>query len=288
MTMKEHPTTCPICSGTIQSTHREWLVECRDCGLLASNFSPYEDSESSSGYTVEQHAEAFETLRKINADQVLASVAPHLPEHSKIVEIGSAQGFFLTQAKQAGYDTLGIEPNSGLFRLSKDAGHNVVQGFFPEALTDDVNGMIAFNDVFEHLPDIDQAMQDCASKLASGGLLMINLPMRSGFFYKVGAWLDRLGYGVPFARLWQEGTMSPHLYYFGIENLERLANNHGFRLLEHMRLETLTVKGLWQRLRVTANFGLPTAVIVFVATTLLAPLIRVFPADARAFVFVKE
>ena len=81
--------------------------------------------------------------------------------------------------------------------------------------------------------------------------------------------------------------MSPHLYYFDRRSLTELANKSGFELISAKRLKTVTIKGLWKRLRVTSNFGFLTASFVWIATVVLVPFLRFLPADSRVFAYRK-
>ncbi len=284
---KPHLAECPVCGSTFGSTGTCWVVECSQCGLLSSSLPAYEDPGASSGYSAGDHAKAFGALRKRNARKSLNIVKPMLGASGEIVEVGSAQGFFLETAKEIGIRASGIEPNKGLYDYCRAAGHDVIQGFFPQALTGKVNGLIAFNDVFEHLPDVDEAMRNCAEALDGPSLLLINLPMRNGFFYRVASALNAIGISTPFERLWQVGTMSPHLFYFDENNLTALAEKHGFVLKQTIGLDSVSYTGLWERLRVTSNFNFLTSCMLYAANLVLVPATAVLPKDAKAFVFQK-
>lgn len=119
-----------------------------------------------------------------------------------------------------------------------------MRGFFPDCLAGggvDARpyDLIVFNDVFEHLPDVNQAMAACRARLAPGGRLDINLPASSGALYRLSRRLFRIGRPGSFERLWQKDFPSPHLSYFNSVNLARLAPRHGLKPRQSFRLPSL-------------------------------------------------
>ena len=285
----EVPTHCENCGSPLEQKDFFWLFGCGNCHLLVSTLGAYTDSEAVSGYESGEHSSAFEVLRRENAEITLGMMSdlgsvPGLD----LLEVGSAQGFFLQVAATQGYRCTGIEPNRQLRECKSNRGLSVIGGFFPDALTtQDAFDIIVFNDVIEHIPDIRNTLAYCNSYLNPDGILVVNVPMRDGVFYTIGRLGKVLGWKVPLERLWQVGTMSPHLYYFDRRSLTELANKSGFELISTKRLKTVTIKGLWKRLRVTSNFGFLTASFIWIATVVLVPFLRFLPADSRVFAYRK-
>lgn len=281
---------CENCGALLRQKEFDWLFGCDDCQLLVSTLGAYEDAEATNGYEAADHAAAFGTLRKENAGITLDMLSDlQVRKGSRLLEVGSAQGFFLSVAEQHGFECSGIEPNRQLRESEHNKHRHLIAGFFPDALPDQqAFDLIVFNDVIEHIPDIRNTLKACHDHLTDDGLLIINVPMRRGFFYGVGKVAKTLGWKVPMERLWQVGTMSPHLYYFDESNLAELAQKADFDLATSRRLKTLTLRGLWSRLRVTSNFGVPTASVIWAATVIGAPFLGILPTDARVFAFRKR
>ena len=63
------------------------------------------------------------------------------------------------------------------------------------------------------------------------------------------------------------------------ELLETLCRTHGFEELARRTLPSLTIRGLWQRLRFDAGAGLPLDTLRFVLLAALRPLLRLLPGD---------
>lgn len=284
------PSHCENCGSILRQRQFEWLFECETCSLLVSTLEPYKDPDAVSGYAADDHSTAFGTLREENAEITLAMLSGLAGAAGRdMLEVGSAQGFFLKAAEQRGFTCTGIEPNRQLRQSTSNSGLNVMEGFFPEALPEQKTfDHIVFNDVIEHIPDIGNTLACCHRHLGVGGVLTINVPMRKGIFYAIGDIGMMFGWKKPLERLWQVGTMSPHLYYFNERNLADLATRAGFEFVTSKRLKTITLTGLWQRLRVTSNFGFITACGIWAGTVVLSPFLAFLPADSRVFAFRKR
>lgn len=230
-------------------TSNSWLLECPDCGFLRSTLKP--------GAGVAIHG--LDSLRRMNSARILDNLSRHMPlAGAKVLEIGAGRGLFLDEARARGCQALAIEPDSGAAAECRSRGHTVIDGFFPDAIAPEAQfQIIALNDVFEHLPDPDNACVTLQSLLAPDGILVINLPSRNGVFFRLATLLDWLGAGGPLDRLWQRGLPSPHLSYFNRSTLDRLvARTTGLTALDPLWLPSVTRTGLRARLA-SAPAGIP-------------------------------
>ena len=151
-----------------------------------------------------------------------------------------ATGWFLEAAGAGGAQAVGIEPDAGVAAAARDRGLDVRVGYFPEALrADDRFHVVAYNDVFEHLPDPDAILEATRAALAPAGLLTIAIPTSEGLGYRLVLWAAALGFMTPLRRLWQFDFPSPHVWYFDERSLGSLLERSGFvlervgRLPEH-------------------------------------------------------
>jgi SAM-dependent methyltransferase len=161
----------------------------------------------------------------------------------------------------------------------------VAHGYFPQALLPDSKfDIIAFNDVLEHIPNVDDALMACKEHLSPSGLLLINLPSSKGFFYRLSKLLARVGICGFFDRMWQKGMPSPHVHYFNQRNLRQLLGRHKFEIVTLGTLDVLHVKGLYTRLAYSKANTPPKNLLLYVMLILSLPILKLFPSDIQYFI----
>ena len=230
-------------------------------------------------------ATAFEAPKR-GMTLISATIDHGLQPGSRLLDVGSAHGWFLEAASECGLKAQGVEPDEAV------AADSVVQdvrvGFFPDVLEPDEQfDAITYNDVFEHLPDVDSTMQASVDHLAPGGLLSVNIPNSRGLFYRIAVLCHRVGVPAAFRRLWQVGLPSPHLWYFDSDGLGALGEKKGLELVATLPLDSVRRQGLWQRAHADRSPS-PSSVLGVVGVWLLAPLFnRPRTSDIMHLIFRK-
>ncbi len=257
------------------------LWRCRECGYWQSSFPAATAAANRSAIDEERRFQALAGLRTANSRTVFRVLAGYAPlTGARLCDIGCAYGWFLKTAKEYGVEAIGIEPESAVAEAARAQGVQVRSGFFPDCLNGDERfEIITFNDVLEHLPEIDRVLEACHRHLEARGLLSIVIPSSRGCVFRLGGMLARLGIRGPLDRLWQRDFSCPHIHYFNAKNLETLLKRHGFELLHSQSLPSLRLRGLWSRLRMDANAKLLPSLAGWTGMVLLSPLLRITPSD---------
>lgn len=131
---------------------------CQDCGLgqlgeyvlpdrIFHNTYPY--LSSASQYWV-SHAKQFarEMTDKLSLDK-----------DSLVIELGSNDGYLLSQFQKLGVSVLGVEPPENTAEIARQAGVPTISKFFGEKLANDILAeyghpkLIVVNNVYAHVPD---------------------------------------------------------------------------------------------------------------------------------------
>jgi 2-polyprenyl-3-methyl-5-hydroxy-6-metoxy-1,4-benzoquinol methylase len=233
--------------------------------------------------------EGIEQIRRANFASILDCLATHRTlKGARVLEVGCADGLFLDAAAQRGASVHAIEPELAKARIARAKGHTVEEGFFPDDLAATAAyDVIAFNDVFEHLPRPVEALRAVERLLAPGGIAVLNLPTSSGFLYKTATLLDHVGFDTPFNRLWQKGLPSPHVSYFNESNLRRLATAHTrLTMIDQVRLSSIKREGLHARVT-SVNKG-ATAELLFAGAWAFSFVADVLPSDIMALLFQRQ
>lgn len=223
-----------------------------------SSLEPHiDDGAASSLPDEEARVTGLRSVRVRGHAIVLDAIARRRPlTKARILDVGSGHGWFLECAAARGAEATGIEPDRDVAERTRAAGADVRTGYFPDDLpAGERFDVIAFNDVFEHLPDLPAMLAAVHDRLAPDGLLAISIPTADGLAYRAATALARVGVGAPLDRLWQRDLPSPHLWYFTEPSLTRLVTANRFRLLESGRLPSVVREGLRERVEADPRAG---------------------------------
>jgi 2-polyprenyl-3-methyl-5-hydroxy-6-metoxy-1,4-benzoquinol methylase len=240
--------TCPACGGE-RFRRRDVLAgltthACVGCGLLLSTIAR-------TGGTVSEFALVDEAsylrsvggVRRRQAVRILSLLQPHVAAGARVLDVGCSFGFFLLEARLAGFDVHGIEPDPQAYEAARAAlGEGVVQPGLLDAETASPGSadVLCTLDVIEHIPPEEHAgfASRVAETLAPDGIWVIKVPTTEGLYYRVSDILARAGAGASLVtRLWQTRYEFPHLVYFDRSNLTRWLERYGFEVVDHAYLQ---------------------------------------------------
>jgi putative flippase GtrA/SAM-dependent methyltransferase len=263
--------TCCVCETVTQPRLTTWSFQCPACGTWASTLQVSINSESQRRLDEDFREVGLETLRRHNHAVVAERLLQDgLTPGGRLLDVGSAHGWFLAAARDRGLEAEGIEPDEAVAARAEAPGARV--GYFPDVLGPEERfDAITFNDVLEHFPDVGAAVSASVAHLQPGGLLSVNIPNSQGLFYRLAVLCHSLGLRSAFERLWQVGLPSPHLWFFDRAGLTRLGQNHGLELVSARSLDSVRRRGLWQRAHADRKPS-PTSVLGVAFVWLTAPL----------------
>lgn len=270
---------CAICQSKAPPRAWKWIRTCVDCGFKSAELEVrINDAAAAIDETTRETSLA--TLRDNNFKVVLDHLMRHAPKGGRLLDVGCGHGWFIKMAKAAGLQVTGVEPDqSVLDHVGKDL--DVQVGFFPQAVEGrDAFDVIIFNDVFEHIPNVPKLISDVQRFLKPGGLLVLNLPVTDGLYYRAASFLASVGMVSPMERLWQLPFASPHLSYFSHKTLSLMSSQYGFEPLEAFDLKTVSTKGLWARIALSKR-GFFYNLAAYCASWVLIALAGFFPSDAH-------
>ncbi|ORW91912.1 SAM-dependent methyltransferase [Mycobacterium sp. IEC1808] len=152
---------------------RCWLVQTEDYTRAEELFSPDYAYFSSTSSTWLEHAARY--VRMITERLQLG------PE-SFVIEVASNDGYLLRNFVAAGIPCLGIEPTVGTAEAAEALGIPVIREFFDEALARRLAGegrqadLILGNNVYAHVPDINDFTRGLAAVLKPEGVVTLEFP----------------------------------------------------------------------------------------------------------------
>jgi len=272
---------CPICRSELFVGHQSWHLLCKRCGYEKGTLQPTINLHSAHQLINENARETgLRELRIGNFKNLLTNIKLLKPSGGRLLDVGCAHGWFLETAKKNGFDVFGVEPDENVFDATSRRGLPVRMGYFPDALDEGEKfDIIVFNDVIEHIPDIECVLISCHQRLNKDGLLVLNLPSNRGVFYKLSKIFCRFGFISLFERLWQKDLPSPHLHYLNLPNVIDLLKNNGFDTKLTGSLSTLRLSGLYTRISYTGNIGFVARAFVYIGAVLSLPILKILPSD---------
>jgi SAM-dependent methyltransferase len=229
---------CPLCGMPGESARPVFrklgmrIVVCAGCGLTYSrdvltdevDRQLYVQSASQTSYQDLKRNEVYANLERTKSRYLVQRVGEWRSPPGSFLDIGPGSGKLLDAAREAGWETLGIEANAEFARQCRSRGIEVLEGFFPDVLPRDRRfDVIALLDVIEHLHEPLELLRKAAERLAPGGVVLVQVP-------NVDSLLVQL-----------EGERNTnfchgHWTHFNPRTLERLGRSAGLRVLE---VETL-------------------------------------------------
>lgn len=155
-----------------------------------------------------------------------------------LLDVGCGSGVSLLEAKALGAGAFGIEADPNVKPIAAVLGLNVHFGSlqdrpFPEQSFD----LVVMNQVIEHLPDPDLALQTLRERLAPNGRMVLVFPNTASLWRRLSGsrWIN---WHIPY-----------HLHHFDRKNFQRMVKHCG---LEVVRSRTIT-PNVWTLLQLRAN-----------------------------------
>ncbi len=196
-----------------------WLVQTEDYTQADELFSPEYAyfSSTSSGWL--SHAAAY-------ASKMIGELG--LDKSSHVIEVASNDGYLLKNFVSAGIPCLGIEPTASTAAAAEAIGIPVIREFFGEQLGKQLADsgkpadLIAGNNVYAHVPDINDFTRGLKASLKPGGTITLEFPH-----------LMRLIEHTQFDTVYHE-----HFSYLSLYTVSRIFETAGLRIRDVEELPT--------------------------------------------------
>jgi SAM-dependent methyltransferase len=285
--------SCPVCDNPLKLKYKLKfnVYQCFNCGLLNSD-AQFEHSFQSD-LESDSRDIGLKNLRLKNFATIIQELKKQYGtkfSSLKGLEIGSGNGWWLQTCKEEGVSCIGIEPEHIYEDYHKENKLDVIYGFYPDVSPKREGGYdyIIFNDVFEHIPDINGLVESLKQDLSDDGVLIINLPMSTGFFYKMATLMRKFGVNSYLTRLWQFNFHSPHMNYFNDKNMGMLLDKHDCTRVNALNLASLDFASVKERIMADKGMGKLKALFLTSALRLMKPVIFSSKPDIKVFFFRKK
>jgi SAM-dependent methyltransferase len=196
-----------------------WLVQTEDYtdadALFTSKYAYFSSTSSSWMKHAEDYTEKMIEEFNLNSD-------------SYVIEVASNDGYLLKNFFAAGIPCLGIEPTKSTADVSEKIGIPVLRKFFNKALGKELAAkgkqadLIICNNVFAHVPDINDFTLGLKQILKPGGIITLEFPH-----------LMQLIKHVQFDTIYHE-----HYSYFSLHTVSKIFEAAGLRICNVEELST--------------------------------------------------
>jgi predicted TPR repeat methyltransferase len=223
--------TCTICGNPDNTLYSEGVVKCKACGFVFADLDlteaelfklyhrDYFFGEEYSNYLADQ------TVIQKNFKLRLEELKKYLSSsrHKKLLEIGSAYGFFLLLARDCFQSVQGIDiTEDGVRYCTERLGLNVLKSDLLQTdLGDQKFDVVCLWDTIEHLANPHLYVQKISQHTDSGALLALT----TGDIESLNARVKK--------RNWRLLHPPTHLQYFSKRTIERLLEQNQFEVVSN-------------------------------------------------------
>jgi len=203
----------------VKVCHKCWLVQTEDYADAGDLFNADYAYFSSTSTSWLAHAAKY-------AEDMIERLG--LDRDSHVIEVASNDGYLLRNFVAAGIPCLGIEPTAGTAAAAEKLGIPVIREFFGEALGSRLAeesrqaDLIAGNNVYAHVPDINDFTRGLKAALKPGGTITLEFPH-----------VMRLITEVQFDTVYHE-----HFSYLSLYTVSKIFDAAGLRVYDVQELPT--------------------------------------------------
>jgi 2-polyprenyl-3-methyl-5-hydroxy-6-metoxy-1,4-benzoquinol methylase len=235
----EHLENCPVCNSKHflpfldcidYTVSRETfkIVQCKECLFRFTNPRPEEDQlgryYKSEDYVSHSNTKegfinsTYQSVRKYTLLKKLQLISKYF-KTGNILDIGCGTGEFLNTCKNAKWNTIGIEPDDDARSMAiKNFGLDVRKESELKNLKDQSFDVISMWHVLEHVPKLNERVEELRRLIKPNGLIIIAVPNCDSLDAKI------------YKEFWAAYDLPRHLYHFTPKDIERLFLKHSMKV----------------------------------------------------------
>ena len=223
---------CPVCgSDKIKDFLKKGDIKtfrCLFCDTVFQDFAAVADKLSAIygkeyyepwGLENDNLSNSARAVKEKTFEKKLATIMKY-KTGGKILDIGCANGSFLSVAQKKGFDVHGSDINPHAIKLAKEKfGDSIFEGEIGQFVHNKmVFSVVTMFDVLEHMSDPVKALAEINSILEQGGFIVLVTPNWRSFSAKT------------FRSGWMNFKLE-HIYYFSPKSIQYLLKKAGFEVI---------------------------------------------------------
>ena len=243
---------CPVCNSKDFKVYERFgselqytYVKCDQCGMIYQSPRPkynqhFIDAAYASYY---QYAENLQLndLTEIRESSVgmfkkeIDYISQYDKKKTAVLDIGSGMGTFLYAAKPVYKEAVGLDVSKQMASfVEKHLGVKVYVQQFEEFTYPTKFSLIHMSHVIEHVPDPNLWLRKAKDMLDEDGILVINVPNKYSFSFRLQHLFVKLGLKKQFSDAWSDPSRTPdHLFEPTIRAMKYLLAQNKYEVLEY-------------------------------------------------------
>lgn len=225
---------CPICNSLTTSEywamHGYRLAKCLVCSMVWDPYhlenvlaqydkNYFQNENPKGGYS--NYYEGMKVNRRTFSER-LSRIAKKVKVKTKLLDVGSALGDCLAEAKKMGWkETMGLEVSKFANDFARKRGLNVKNTIIQKSgIMNDSYNVVTYQDVVEHVDDPVNELKLVYKILKSKGYVFLVTPDIGGFWHKL------------LKGMWYHYKPGEHIMYFSQRSLKLALEKSGFKNIE--------------------------------------------------------
>ena len=160
---------------------------------------------------------AYQFVKNIALKKKLTLINEFQQSKGQLLDIGTGTGDFLSQAKQNGWQIIGVEPNEKAKNIALTKGVTYIDK--TSELEDHSVDVVTMWHVLEHVPDVNSQIKELKRLLKPNGTIVIAVPNFNSY--------DAKHYG----KFWAAYDVPRHLWHFSRLSIEKLFEREKLQLV---------------------------------------------------------
>lgn len=242
---------CPVCDSPRKELffEKDWFTfsRCLDCSMVyldprLNDRATYEfyNGEWNAIYNetkFDDVAEPSPLDDRLNEENLREIIRFRRSARGNLLEIGSAKGFFLRKAREAGFTVHGLELNErNCERTRRDLGPTILNTDLSSAkFAAETFDVVYMRDVFEHVPNPKTMLKEIARIARPGCVVFVEVPNIRGIIYRLVGARHVCVFGFEHLNYWSAATLGLVLRRCGFEVRRTTYQSLDFSLREVLR-----------------------------------------------------
>lgn len=184
------------------------------------NMERYYDSEAYISHTDSKSSftdKLYQSIKRYSLRKKTQLIDSQIDRGKNLLDIGAGTGDFLVQAKSDGFEVAGIEPNERARTNAARKGIHLQSDY--AGLANQKFDVITLWHVLEHLPDLEQQLNQISNLLKENGIVVVAVPNFKSY--------DAKHYG----SFWAAYDVPRHLWHFSRNAISKIFDRRGMEVV---------------------------------------------------------